>query len=148
MILRWTTMALLEVLGVLVDSSPYQQHMSVPSDSLPQQLGYIAPHHIDILGYNPQLNVLPPNIPHIVLCHYQERRLGSFLILWWSFWNLIPNLRFDLTTSHVLKHYIHTIWSCCVKRGSKEVHDCRRIVYGVCFQCQREGRREFSWWMK
>ena len=47
-------MALLEVLGVLVDSSPCQQHMSVPSDSLPQKLGSIAPHHINILGYNPQ----------------------------------------------------------------------------------------------
>ena len=52
--MQWTTMALLEVLGVLVDSSPCQQHMSVPSDSLPQQLGCIAPHHIDIPGYNPQ----------------------------------------------------------------------------------------------
>ena len=50
--MRWTTMALLEVLGVLIDSSPCQQHMSVPSDSLPRQLGHIAPHHIDILGYN------------------------------------------------------------------------------------------------
>ena len=47
-------MALLEVLGVLVGSSPCQQYMLVPSDSLPQQLGYIAPHHINILGYNPQ----------------------------------------------------------------------------------------------
>ena len=51
--MQWTTMALLEVLGVLVGSSPCQRHMSVPSDSLPQQLGHIAPHHIDILGYNP-----------------------------------------------------------------------------------------------
>ena len=47
-------MALLEVSGVLVDSSPCQQHMSVSSDSLPGQLGRIAPHHIDILSYNPQ----------------------------------------------------------------------------------------------
>ena len=47
-------MALLEVLGVLIGSSPCQQHMSVPSDSFPQQLGHIAPHHIDILSYNPQ----------------------------------------------------------------------------------------------
>ena len=36
----------------------------------------------------------------------------------------VPDLRFDQTMSRVLKHYIHTIWSCCVKRGSKEVHDC------------------------
>ena len=47
-------MALLEVLGVLVDSSPCQQHMLVPSDSLHRQLGRIAPHHIDTLSYNPQ----------------------------------------------------------------------------------------------
>ena len=47
-------MALLEVLGVPIDSSLCQQHMSVPSDPLPQQLGRIAPQHIDILGYNPQ----------------------------------------------------------------------------------------------
>ena len=33
--LRWTTTVLLEVLGILVDSSPCQQHMLVPSDSLP-----------------------------------------------------------------------------------------------------------------
>ena len=52
--MRWTTTALLEVLGVLVGSSPCQQHMSVPSDSLPRQLGRIAPHQIDIPGYNPQ----------------------------------------------------------------------------------------------
>ena len=52
--MQWTTTALLEVLGVLIDSSPCQQHMSVPSDSFPQQLGHIAPHHIDILSYNPQ----------------------------------------------------------------------------------------------
>ena len=54
MILRWTTTALLEVLGVLIDSSPCQQHMLVSLDSLPQQLGCIAPHHIGILSYNPQ----------------------------------------------------------------------------------------------
>ena len=128
----WTTTALLEVLSVLVDSSPCQQHMSVPSDSLPRQLGRIAPHHIDILGYNPQWNVLPPNIPHIIPHHHREHRSGSFLIPCWSFWGLIPDLRFDQTTSHVSK--------CCVKRGSKEVHNCWRIVYGVRFQCQREGR--------
>ena len=52
--MQWTTTALLEVLGVLIDSSPCQQHMSAPSDSLPQKLGRIAPHHINILGYNPQ----------------------------------------------------------------------------------------------
>ena len=111
--------------------------MLVSSDSLPRQLGCIAPHHIDILSYNPQWNVLPPNIPHIVPCHHRECRLGSFLIPCWSFWGLIPDLCFDWTTSRVLKHYIHTIWSCCVKRGLKEVHDCWRIVYGVHFQCQR-----------
>ena len=55
------------------------------SDSLPWQLGCIAPHHIDILGYNPQWNVLPPNIPHIVPRHHRECRLGSFLIPCWSF---------------------------------------------------------------
>ena len=123
-------MALLEVLGVLIDSSPCQQHMSVPSDSLPWQLGRIAPHHIDILGYNPQWNVLPPNIPHIVPHHHWEHRSGSFLIPCWSFWGLIPDLHFDWTMSHVLK--------CCVKRGLKEVHDCWRIIYGVRFQCQRK----------
>ena len=41
--LQWTTTVLLEVLGVLIDSSPCQQHTLVPSDSLPWQLGCIAP---------------------------------------------------------------------------------------------------------
>ena len=55
------------------------------------QLGCIAPHHIDILGYNPQWNVFPPNIPHIVLRHHWEHRSGSFLIPCWSFdtWSLL-----------------------------------------------------------
>ena len=130
--MQWTTTALLEVLGVLIDSSPCQQHMSAPSDSFPRELGRIAPHHINILGYNPQWNVLPPNIPRIVPHHHREHRLGSFSIPCWSFWGLIPGLRFDRMTSRVSK--------CCVKRGSKEVHDCWRIVYGVRFRCQREGR--------
>ena len=90
----WTTTALLEVLGVLVDSSPCQQQMSVLSDSLPWQLGHIAPHHINILGYNPQWNVLPPNIPHIVPiscklsripCSVSKQRSNSqFMLTCWS----------------------------------------------------------------
>ena len=86
-----------------------------------------------------QLNVLLPNIPHIVLRHHWECRSGSFLIPFWSFWGLIPDLCFDWTTSCVLKHYIHIIWSCCVKRGLKEVHDCWGSSMGFAFDV-KEGR--------